>query len=143
MQRTPEEERKEQEDGDLLAAMMGGDLDSEVARRVLRKHNGNLQKAADAILEGDRGEEAWNTTPSTQVTSYVDPKAVNAQAPPPVIDLTAAEDDADYSRALQLSMQTSQDEVKFGPSERAPDPAWQMVHSNVGFFAVSRRPSMG
>jgi hypothetical protein len=28
-------------------------------------------------------------------------------------------------------METSQSEVKFGPSERAPDPAWQMVPSNL------------
>lgn len=52
-----------------------------------------------------------------------------------VIDLTTDEDD--YSRALQLSMETSQSVTKFGPSERAPDPAWQMVTSNVSTAVLS------
>jgi hypothetical protein len=35
------------------------DRDEERARRVLRKHKGNVDAAAHAMLEGDNGEEAW------------------------------------------------------------------------------------
>ncbi|KAF8639202.1 hypothetical protein AX17_001688 [Amanita inopinata Kibby_2008] len=126
MQVSPDEHDNVQ----FLASMMGGDLDLEVARQVLRKHNGKVEKAADAILQGDRGEDIqWLATQNTGST--ISP----AQMPPApsnrVIDLT---DDDDMSRALQMSMETSQSEVRFGPTDRAPDPAWQMVpsNSNVG-----------
>jgi hypothetical protein len=50
--------QEEQESVDILTAMMGDAVsDPEVARRVLRKCDGDVQKAATAILEGDRGEE--------------------------------------------------------------------------------------
>ena len=42
----------------ILTSMMG-DGDPDVARRVLRKHNGDMQKAATSILEGDIGEDTW------------------------------------------------------------------------------------
>ena len=43
----------------FLTSMMG-DGDPEIARRVLRKHNGDMQKAATSILEGDTGvEDPW------------------------------------------------------------------------------------
>ena len=49
----------EEEKVTLLTSMMG-DGDPEVARRVLRKHNGDMQKAATSILEGDTGaEDPW------------------------------------------------------------------------------------
>jgi hypothetical protein len=49
---------EEQESVDFLTAMMGDAVsDPAVARRVLRKCDGDVQKAATAILEGDRGEE--------------------------------------------------------------------------------------
>jgi hypothetical protein len=39
---------------------MMGDGDPEMVRRVLRKHNGDVQKAATSILEGDIGaEDPW------------------------------------------------------------------------------------
>jgi hypothetical protein len=51
--------QEEQESVDILTAMMGDAVsDPEVARRVLRKCDGDVQKAATAILEGDRGEES-------------------------------------------------------------------------------------
>ena len=62
----------EEEKISLLTSLMG-DGDPEIARRVLRKHNGDMQKAATAILEGDTGvEEPWPadfgfTDPSTSV----------------------------------------------------------------------------
>jgi len=138
MQLTPQEEQQERENGELLASMMGDNIDPDVARRVLRKHNGNIQKAADAILEGDRGENVvWNSAHSQagHDLKYLDspPASSNqhiTQAPPStVIDLTSDEDE--LSRALHLSMESSQTEIKFGPSDRAPDPAWQVVPSNV------------
>jgi hypothetical protein len=46
----------------------------------------------------------------------------------PLIDLTT-DDDEDLSRALKASLQDQGS--TFGPSERAPDPNWAMVPSNV------------
>jgi hypothetical protein len=54
-------EVSEEETITILTSMMG-DGDPEIARRVLRKHNGDVQKAATSILEGDTGAE--NTWPS-------------------------------------------------------------------------------
>ena len=49
----------EEENVTFLTSMMG-DGDPEIARRVLRKHNGDMQKAATSILEGDTGvEDPW------------------------------------------------------------------------------------
>jgi hypothetical protein len=49
----------EEEKITILTSMMG-DGDPEIARRVLRKHNGDMQKAATSILEGDTGaEDPW------------------------------------------------------------------------------------
>lgn len=138
-----QEEQREEEDGALLVSMMGDDIDPQVALRVLRKYNGSLQRAADAILAGDRGgEESWQ--PSTPVPHI-------AQAPSTVIDLTAEDHTASASmgpmdrlvpnRAPEAeypnqSIRTTTPtggvgEVKFGPSDRAPDPNWQVVPSNV------------
>jgi hypothetical protein len=50
---------REEESITFLTSMMG-DGDPEIARRVLRKHNGDVQKAATSILEGDTGaEDPW------------------------------------------------------------------------------------
>ncbi|KAK2460841.1 hypothetical protein APHAL10511_007311 [Amanita phalloides] len=127
MQSTPEEQL-EQDSINFLASMMGGNLDLEVARKVLRKHNGNVEKAADAILLGDRGQDMWLSTVSTHNTESTIASSHIPPAPTTrVIDLT---EDDDMTRALQLSMETTPNEVRFGPSDRAPDPAWQMVPSN-------------
>ena len=61
----------EEEKITFLTSMMG-DGDPEIARRVLHKHNGDMQKAATSILEGDTGVEEWPadfnfTDPSTSV----------------------------------------------------------------------------
>lgn len=110
--------------------LMGDVVDSEVARKVLRKHKGDVEKAADAILSGDRGEiTAWTPTQATQDASYAAPSpSIPALTLPSIIDLTG---DDEYTRALQMSMETSQSEPTFRPTDRAPDPAWQMVPSNV------------
>ena len=50
---------KEEENVLNLTQMMG-ELDPEIARRILRRHGGDMQKAATSILEGDRGgDESW------------------------------------------------------------------------------------
>ncbi|KAI0038627.1 hypothetical protein FA95DRAFT_1194206 [Auriscalpium vulgare] len=46
---------QEEENITLLTSMMG-DVDPDVVRRVLRKHNGDVQKAASSLLEGDTAE---------------------------------------------------------------------------------------
>jgi hypothetical protein len=44
----------------ILTSMMGDGGDPEMVRRILRKHNGDVQKAATSILEGDTGaEDPW------------------------------------------------------------------------------------
>ncbi|KAM6501179.1 hypothetical protein JOM56_004193 [Amanita muscaria] len=126
------EEQAEQANAHILAAMMGGNLeeDMEIARKVLRKHNGNIEKAADAILQGDKGEDLWQSFSAQNTGGRTNSPAQIPPAPSSrVIDLTA--DDDEMSRALQLSMETPQNQVRFGPSDRAPDPAWQMVSSNL------------
>ncbi|KDR77055.1 hypothetical protein GALMADRAFT_155717 [Galerina marginata CBS 339.88] len=140
MQLTPEQEQAEKDNGDLLASI--ANVDGEIARRVLRKHNGDMEKAADALFAGDRAE-VWETKHrTTPEQMYLDGRNNNstsslpALAPLPstsVIDLTA--DDDDINRAIQMSMQESsqqtQSQPHFGPSERAPHPEWQMVRSNA------------
>ena len=56
-----------------------------------------------------------------------------------VIDLTKDEDDKELARALQASLE-DQGTTTFGPSNRAPDPNWAMVSSNV---RVSPSPLRG
>jgi hypothetical protein len=142
-----QEEQQEREGVELLSAMMGGDVAADQALRVLRKHQGNVQKAAEAMLGGDRGEDlgsAW-TLQASQETAYTEPKSTAVAPHVPlgssstVIDLT--NDDDDISRALQMSLETSQGETTFGPSDRAPDPAWQMVPSNVRNIVQSYSPN--
>lgn len=139
MQLLPEEEQ-ERENGDLLASI--GNVATDVARRVLRKHKGDMEKAADAILAGDTGEEEeeiWTNPGRNTPDPSWNPVAV-AKAPTPrvtpvpstsVIDLTKEDHGGEYTRAIQMSMDTSQTGVRFGPSERPPNPDWQMVPSNV------------
>lgn len=133
-----QEEQQESDGVELLAGMMGGDFGLEEARRVLRKHKGNVQKAAEAILGGDRGEDVstlWNTSQISEEPLPADnasPSGVSQAtqaSSSTVIDLTS--DDDDISRALQMSMETIPSEPTFRPTDRAPHPEWQMVPSNV------------
>ena len=70
----------EDENVTFLTSMMG-DGDPEIARRVLRKHNGDVHKAATSILEGDTGaEESW----PTNFGNLVDvPASVTGPSTPP------------------------------------------------------------
>ncbi|KAI0273871.1 hypothetical protein BGY98DRAFT_1090738 [Russula aff. rugulosa BPL654] len=112
----------EEENVTFLTSMMG-DGDPEIARRVLRKHNGDMQKAATSILEGDTGvEDPW---PADFGTSKPERDTV--------IDLTGDDGSVELKRALEASLSTSAypPSSQFGPSDRAPDPNWAMVPSNV------------
>lgn len=139
MQLTIEQEQQELENSDHLASI--GNVDVQVARRVLRKYKGDMAKAADAILSGDRAAEAesWDAQRrNTPEPTYMDnAKQDNRPALPTsssVIDLTVDTDD-DMTRAIQMSMETSQVLPQFGPTERPPHPEWQMVRSNVMYIS--------
>jgi len=73
---------QEDESVTLLTQMMGdGVLDPDVARRVLRRHNGDVQKAATSILEGDtRGDDA--TWPTGFGALHEDTPTVGPRTPP-------------------------------------------------------------
>ena len=130
------------ENSNYLASVVN--VDSHIARRMLRKHNGDVAKAADALLTGGdtgiTGMEVWDsqrrTTPDPMYSDGLDtttPTASSIVTPIPsssVIDLTV--DDEELTRAIQMSMEDSSQIVpKFTPSQRAPHPDWQMVRSNV------------
>ncbi|KAG6877530.1 hypothetical protein C0993_006324 [Termitomyces sp. T159_Od127] len=128
---TPEQ-AQEEESVMILAGMMG--VDNGQARRVLRKYKGDVEKAADAMLSGDQGDEpppSWQpSSESSQDPGYVDSfrEATHTVTQPPslsVIDLTGDDND----RTFKLSQ--AQSDIKFGPSERAPDPGWQVVATNT------------
>jgi hypothetical protein len=60
-----------------------------------------------------------------------------------LIGLTGDDDNnAELRRALEASLATAsthgQLAPQFGPSNRAPDPNWAMVPSNVGAISISR-----
>lgn len=151
----------EDENVTFLTSMMG-DGDPDIARRVLRKHNGDVHKAATSILEGDTGaEESWPTNysnlvdvPASVTGPSTPPRKWNDAIPLPVrilitflaskperdksiIDLTGDEESSELRRALEASLSTSAygpSATQFGPSQRAPDPNWAMVPSNVCFI---------
>ena len=123
------------------------DIDAETARRVLVKHHNNLEAAASALLEGDKGEQFWNGEPIDLTDSGV----LNASRRPntPLApddamlkvdnDIPALEDltdnDPEFTRAIEMSMETNRQPV-FQKTDRAPDPNWQVVPSNVRAFEV-------
>ncbi|KDQ64316.1 hypothetical protein JAAARDRAFT_187660 [Jaapia argillacea MUCL 33604] len=141
---TPEE----QLNIEILTGMMAGELDEHVARKVLRKHGGDMQKAASAILEGDRGEVAAGGNAGgsgsgsllglsglgggfgTGGSGSGMGTAGRPRSPPPsrpehdrnVIDLTG---DDEYNTGLSDALETN-----FGPSDRPPDQNWAMVRSD-------------
>lgn len=140
---------KESADVDKLVAVMGGELSPEVALTVLRANHGDVEKAALAFLEGDfskpqQAAEAGMSgsgprTPPRECVSLhltlrrkvdtvtIASKPENSHS---VIDLTADDEDKELSRALAASLEDQA--PHFGPSNRAPDPNWAVVPSNVG-----------
>lgn len=131
------DEAKESNNIELLIALMDGSVDHEVARRVLRKFDGDVEKAASAMIEGDRGEDTqsslWTSHSQMEINQPrpLPPPAVRPNSPIN-IDLTGDDDHNDeLSRALKASLETaSQEGPIFGPSERPPDANWAMVPSN-------------
>lgn len=153
----------EEESITLLQSMMGNDLDREVARRVLIKHSHDLQAAASAILEGDRGEaNAWVQNDTIDLT---DSGALNATRRPNTplaptkseqqIDAGLSnfgggagnttgrandEYESDLDKALRMSLEQTNDHNQANagsslrPSDRAPDPNWAVVPSNVSLL---------
>ena len=150
MQLTNDQEQLENEHVDLCMSIVPG-VDASIARRVLRKHKGDITKAVDALLAGDRAqvwESKHRTTPepaygeAMDTTTAVIPLTATIPSSSSVIDLTGDEDD--MTRAIQMSIQdSSQTGPQFGPSDRAPHPDWQMVRSNVMCFTriTSSEPS--
>ncbi|KDQ32987.1 hypothetical protein PLEOSDRAFT_1032999 [Pleurotus ostreatus PC15] len=136
----------ENESVELLSAMMGGDIDLDLARRLLRKCNGDVQKAADALLEGtakgmlEETAVIRRTGSLNTIRTDERPRSRTAGRPgtpvqPSVIDLTGEGEDDELSRALNLSMETHSNEqstrVDRDQKSAPPDPAWAMVRSNV------------
>lgn len=127
-----EEQRVLQENGGFLVNMMGGDLEMEVAVRVLRKFHGDVHRAAEAILGGDRAEDDF-WTPTENSTHRVLP-ASNS-----VIDLTGGSEDHDgyrsgrpLTREPSTPVRTRADPpsnrtIKFAPTDRAPSDNWAVV----------------
>lgn len=76
--------QSEQESIEVLTSLMG-DGDPEVARRVYRKFNGDMNRAATAILEGDTGESEPGTAqrPGTPMTGLAPHAPANVFEPPP------------------------------------------------------------
>jgi hypothetical protein len=59
----PNEDAGQQEDQVVEAIMsMMGHGDPEVVRRVLRKYNGDVDKAANAVLSGETGDTKWSSS---------------------------------------------------------------------------------
>ncbi|KAF5348037.1 hypothetical protein D9758_010059 [Tetrapyrgos nigripes] len=116
---------QEQESVSLLASMAA--VDHGIALRVLRKHNGNMERAAEALITGDRGE-----SPQPPKTTSIDPSAT-------VIDLTGDDNDEEMNRALQMSLDESASQPQFGPSTRPPDPNWSMVPASGSHLSTPRQ----
>lgn len=137
MQLISEQEKQEIDKSNYLASVVN--VEFHIARQMLRKHNGDVPKAADAILAGDLGTEIWDAQHRTTPDPMYSQDGLDTATPtassivtPSVIDLTTDADDEELTRAIQMSMEDSSQAVpKFTPSQRAPHPDWQMVRSNV------------
>ncbi|TBU42983.1 hypothetical protein BD309DRAFT_922591 [Dichomitus squalens] len=128
---------KELESLEILRGIMGDEMNADVALSLLRRNDGNMDKTASALLEGDTGDTVdpsiYADLPNLEP---LDAPMQGPRTPPPsrpekaVIDLTKDDDDKELARALQASLE-DQGSTAFGPSNRAPDPNWAMVSSNV------------
>ncbi|THH29499.1 hypothetical protein EUX98_g4690 [Antrodiella citrinella] len=105
---------QENTDVGMLLSVMEHNGSYDAALRILRRCGGDLDKAL-MIFEAE------------QIVPRTPPPSKPERGSPPVIDLTGDGEDA-LSRALELSLR---DQPTFGPSDRAPDPSWAVVPSNV------------
>ncbi|KAI0962288.1 hypothetical protein AcV7_001167 [Taiwanofungus camphoratus] len=120
---------KESADVDKLVAVMGGELSPEVALTVLRANHGDVEKAALAFLEGDFSKPQQAAEAGMSGSGPRTPPPSKPENSHSVIDLTADDEDKELSRALAASLEDQA--PHFGPSNRAPDPNWAVVPSNV------------
>lgn len=130
------DEAKEDGHVEVLTGLMGGVLDREAVRRVLRKYDGDIDKAATAMIDGgERGDalpQLWRSNSQPDIGAQkqlIAPTAVRPNTPV-TVDLTG-DDDGDLQRAMRESMNTIQPQPVFGPSERPSDPNWAVVPSQV------------
>jgi len=94
----PQETSEESGQVDFLLEMMGDSVRRTEALRVYRKHKGNVERAADAIVNGDRGEDYnWECGESGAAYSQD-----NGQRVQPVIDLTGSDDELQRAMAMSL-----------------------------------------
>ncbi|KAJ7100842.1 hypothetical protein B0H15DRAFT_899761 [Mycena belliarum] len=112
-----EQERKNAE---TLVELTGRDATLDYALTVLRKHAGDMEKAADAIFSGvvDDPEEREREAQLASIKQdfghmFPEQKQPRANA---VIDLTGEDDPFTDTR--------------FRATTRSPDPSWQMVRTN-------------
>ncbi|TFY81122.1 hypothetical protein EWM64_g2892 [Hericium alpestre] len=141
----------EDENVEQLVMMMGGDLDPNIVRGVLRKVNGDMQKAATELLNDPTGgsvlDSLWSAISTPGVLRLNQPEqgqTSGPRTPPPSRPERHLEathemedvEDKDLRQALEASMQT--ESAKLVPSDRAPDPNWAMVPSNVEIPPVSQ-----
>ncbi|KAJ7887028.1 hypothetical protein B0H14DRAFT_2696359 [Mycena olivaceomarginata] len=112
---------KEREDGNMLAEITGADFDR--ALRILRRHDGDMEKAANSLLNGAEVEETAADRARERELAEVkesfahlfpDPPKSKPETPNVVIDLTGDDDDAPTT-------------TRFRATTRSPDPAWQMT----------------
>lgn len=132
------DEAKEDDHVEMLTSLMGGVVDREAVRRVLRKYDGDIDKAATAMIDsGERGEpdlpQLWRSNSQPDIGAQkqlIAPTAVRPNTPV-TVDLTG-DDEGDLQRAMRESMTTLQTPPVFGPSERPPDSNWAVVPSQQG-----------
>ncbi|KAI0037037.1 hypothetical protein K488DRAFT_39805 [Vararia minispora EC-137] len=124
---------------ELLTAMMGGG-DPETTRRVLRKHNGNVDNAAQSLLEGNDAldsNEAGSAprTPPRMLVLWFD---IDARPSKPGIDRPNEYEDVEMTRALRASLEESGigrgisgQSNQLRPSDRMPDPNWALTTTSL------------
>jgi len=135
---------------DMLRGLLGDDFDPELAKKALAKHNGNLEAAAAALLDKENFDDetlpsyshsehnsrvrdaqltrALMNTPVAGLSTNIVQRAKDQDV---VIDLTGEhEEDPELNRAIQLSMEGDREPV-FRRSDRAPNPNWAVVPSNI------------
>ncbi|KAF7350731.1 Glycoside hydrolase family 79 protein [Mycena sanguinolenta] len=120
--------KKEREDGQILVDVTGADFDR--ALRMLRKHDGDMEKAANSLLnnpvedaeERSREESLANIKENFGhlFENQNKSREHDAARSNGVIDLTGDNDN-------DPPMDTT---TRFRATTRSPDPAWQMVPTN-------------
>lgn len=96
---------------DLLRSVAHGWKEEEL-HALLKRYNGNYEKAVNAVFNDENIRSTLKTTNT-----------------PEVIDLTGDDNNEEMDRALKMSLEQSgsTDVAAFGPSNRAPDANWQMT----------------